>query len=99
MTDEHSDAGLMNLLSSPDAEPHVHHLDAHHHDHHSDYWEFAPEMYMAGTALAVYFKAFVEALAKRHADGLADLAYAHVSTRTSLRLKSAWMAMRRRRSS
>jgi hypothetical protein len=33
---------------------------------------FGPEMYLTGTAIAVYSKAFVEALAKRHADGLAD---------------------------
>lgn len=35
-------------------------------------YPFVPEIYVFGTAIAVYSKAFVEALAKRHADGLAD---------------------------
>jgi hypothetical protein len=45
----------------------------HSEQHHSEYLHLAPEMYVLGTALIVYSKAFVEALAKRHADGLADL--------------------------
>lgn len=66
MTDQHVHTELHGPHSGVDSHPVVHGDHAVH-----DF--FTPEMYTLSTAIAIYSKAFVEALAKRHADGLADL--------------------------
>ena len=85
MTDEPSDTTPKNLVSLGDGESAGHRFDVEPRDHFrvglgdSDIsWQFhvgviTPEMYALGTALGIYSKAFVEALAKRHADGLANM--------------------------
>ena len=56
-----------------------------------------PEQWALVAAASIYSKAFVEALAKRHADGVADLVGSVSGGRTSpTSIGSAWMAMGRR---
>jgi hypothetical protein len=75
MTNEPVDTGPKDAVSSGGAEPHEDQVAS---DELAALWaillpySFDPEVYALGTALAIYSKAFVEALAKRHADGLTD---------------------------
>jgi hypothetical protein len=85
MTDEHPDAGA-EITSAESAELNENLVGVHWEFDDDwtadDWWDDtdwdalhppSPEEVASVTVLTVYFKAFLEALAKRHADGLADL--------------------------